>query len=84
MLSSRRKRASHEHVSDLFNRQHEVIREKRVARFLEEQGSLLVKDRLGVRASPHLALPILPISISATTSNVRLKSMHARATPVTK
>jgi hypothetical protein len=84
----------YEQVSDLFNRQHEVkfsedqcgyggrIREKRVARFLEEQGSVLVKDRLGVRASPHLALPILPISISATTSSVPLTSMHARATPL--
>jgi hypothetical protein len=58
----------HEQVADLFNRQHEGefsedqcgyggrIREKRVAKFLEEQGSVLLQGRLGVRPSPHLSL----------------------------
>jgi hypothetical protein len=81
-------------VADLFNRQHEAkfsedqhgyggrIREKRVATFLEEQGSVLLQGRLGVRASPHLAVPILPsTSIGATTGNVPFTSMYARATP---
>jgi hypothetical protein len=81
----------HAQVADLFNRQHEAkfsedqcgyggrIRESRVAEFLEEQGSVLLQGRLGVRASPHLALPILPTSIGPTTSNVPLTSMYARA-----
>jgi hypothetical protein len=89
MLSSRRKRASCTSVGSFQVKFSEDqcgyggrIREKRVARFLEEQGLVSVKDPLGVRASPHLAFPILPISISATTSNVPLTSMHARATPL--
>jgi hypothetical protein len=53
VISSRRKEL-HEQVADLFNRQHEVkfgedqcgdggrIRKKRVATFLEEQGSVLL------------------------------------------
>jgi hypothetical protein len=83
-------------VADLFNRQHEAkfsedqcgyggrIRGKRVAAFLEEQGSVLLQGCLGVRPSPQLALPILaPTSVGAATNyNVPLRSMHARATPL--
>jgi hypothetical protein len=39
-----------------------------------------MQGRLGVRPSPHLALPILPTSIGASaTCNVPLPSMYARA-----
>jgi hypothetical protein len=86
----------HKQVADLFNRQHEAkfsedqcghggrIREKRVAAFLEVQGSALLQGRLGVQPSPHLlALPIRPASIGASAAcNVPWLSMCARATPL--